>query len=129
MCVYCYLLLFIVFILCSESLHFESIILFTYPIKHFHPLNPTQNHLVNSTLSVFNLSTQPSIMPDYKHPKTKKSESWKRTPNSRKCLVFKPFSVFTSVLSSSILRTQRGGYVGTYQLVELFLSHSLVGKG
>lgn len=72
-----------------------------------YPLNPTQNHLVNSTLLIFNLSTQPSISLVCKHPKTKKSESRKRTPNSRKCLVFKPFSVFTSVLLTSILRTQQ----------------------
>lgn len=71
-----------------------------------YPLNSTQNHLINSTLPIFNLSTQPSISPGCKHPKTKKSESRKRTPNSRKCLVFKPFSVFTSVLLTSTLRTQ-----------------------
>ena len=73
-----------------------------------YPLNSTQNHLINSTLPIFNLSTQPSISPGCKHPKTKKSESRKRTPNSRKCLVFKPFSVFTSVLLTSTLRTRHG---------------------
>ena len=80
--------------------------------------HPTQNHLVNSTLPIFILSTLPSIMPGCKHPKTKKSESRKRTPNSRKCLVFKPFSVFTSVLLTSTLRTPRGSTKETYPLAE-----------
>ena len=79
-----------------------------------YPLNSTQNHLINSTLPIFNLSTQPSIMPGCKHPKTKKSESRKRTPNSRKCLVFKPFSVFTFVFLTSRLRTRHVQSVGTY---------------
>ena len=37
-----------------------------------YPLNITQNHLVNSTLPIFNLVAQPSITPACKHPKTKK---------------------------------------------------------
>ena len=86
-----------------------------YYYQYCYPLNPTQNHLVNSTLPVFNLSTQPSISLRSKPPKTKKSESQNRTPNSRKCLVFKPFSVFTSVLLTSILRTRRAPSQETYQ--------------
>ena len=80
-----------------------------------YPLNPTQNHLVHSTLPIFNLSTQPLLLPGSKHPETKKSESRKRTPNSRKCLVFKPFSVFTSVLLTSTLHTRRVMCAGTYR--------------
>mgnify|MGYP006892046553 FL=1 len=68
-------------------------------------LNPTQNHLVNSTLPIFNLSTQPSLLPSYHTPKTQKSESRKNTSISRKCFIFKPFSVFSSVLLTTILRT------------------------
>ena len=70
-----------------------------------HLLNPTQNHLVNSTLPIFNLSTQPSLLPSYHTPKTQKSESRKNTSISRNCFIFKPFSVFSSVLLTTILRT------------------------
>lgn len=71
-----------------------------------YPLNSTQNHLIHSTLRIFNLSTQPSIFLGSKSPITKKSESRKNTSNSRKCLVFTLFSVFNSVLLTAILRTR-----------------------
>ena len=32
-----------------------------------YPLNSTQNHLINSTLPIFNLSTQPLLSPGSKH--------------------------------------------------------------
>ena len=47
----------------------------------------------------------------------------------RKTLIYLSYYTLTSQPLTSILPSQHGGYVGTYQLVELFLSHSLVGKG
>ena len=79
-----------------------------------YPLNSTQNHLIHSTLRIFNLSTQPSIFLGSKSPITKKSESRKNTSNSRKCLVFTLFSVFNSVLLTAILRTRHERSQGTY---------------
>ena len=80
-----------------------------------HLLNPTQNHLVNSTLPIFNLSTHPSLLPSSHTPKTQKSESRKNISISRKCLIFKPFSLFTSVPSTSILLSHNEPCPGTYQ--------------
>ena len=40
----------------------------------------TQNHLINSTLPIFNLSTQPSVSLDCKHPKTKNPRAGKEIP-------------------------------------------------
>lgn len=76
--------------------------------QYSYPRNPTQNHFINSTLLIFNLSTQPSILPGCHIPKTKRSESRKNTSNSRKRFIFKPFSVFSSVLLTTMLRTQHG---------------------
>lgn len=64
-----------------------------------------RNTSIHSTMPIFNLSTQPLILPDSKHTEIKQSKNQKRTPNSRKCLVFKPFSIFTSILLTAILRT------------------------
>lgn len=89
--------------------------------QYTYPLNPTQNHLVNSTLPIFNLSTQPLFSSGQQSLKAKKSESRKNTSNSRKFLIFKPFSVFSSVLLTAILRTQHEMSVETGHTPYIFL--------
>ena len=92
-----------------------------------YPLNSTQNHLIHSTLRIFNLSTQPLFSLHSKGLLFSKRADEKRTPNSRKCLVFKPFSVFTSVLLTSRLRTQRASCCRINLRAELFPSCSRFG--
>ena len=76
--------------------------------------NLLQNHLINSTLPIFNLLTQPLFSSQGKGHLLSKRVDKKRTPNSLKRFVFKPFSIFNSVHLTSILPSPHVPYSGTY---------------